>query len=381
MEHPVFTAEHEEFRRSVRQFVEAELAPNALEWEREGHFPDWVFKRMGDLGFLGVRFPPEYGGQGGDWGHAIIVAEEMARCGSGGVGMAVAVQSEMATPPIFRFGTEEQKQRYLAPAIRGEKIVCLGITEPNAGSDVAGIETTARRDGAHWVINGTKTFTTNGVRAHFCLVVTRSDRGAGHEGFSLFLVDTDTPGFTVSRKLDKLGMRSSDTAELALDDVQVSEDQLLGREGQGFIEIMWELQGERLIGVAGSIAGAWLVFDKTIRYAKQREAFGRPIGTFQVNRHRFATMATELEAARQLTYDTALAWERGEYPVRQISMAKLFGGIVVNRVMNECLQVFGGMGYATETGIDRAWRDARLLRIGGGTDEIMREVIAKTMGL
>lgn len=381
MLHPLFTDEHEELRRAVRAFVESELTPHASEWEREGHFPDWVFKRMGDLGFLGVRFPQEYGGQGGDWGHAIVVSEELARSGSGGVGMAVAVQSEMATPPILRFGTEEQKQRYLVPAVRGEKIVCLGITEPNAGSDVASIETTARRDGHGWVINGRKIFITNGARAHVCLLVTRSDRGAGHEGFSLFLVETDTPGFTVSRTLDKLGMRSSDTAELALDDVGVSDEQLLGSEGKGFMEIMWELQGERLIGVAGSIAGAWLVFERTLAYAKQRRAFGRPIGSFQVNRHRFAEMATELEAARRLTYDTALAWERGEYPVQQISMTKLYGGIVVNRVMNECMQLFGGAAYASETGIDRAWRDARLLRIGGGTDEVMREVVAKTMGL
>jgi alkylation response protein AidB-like acyl-CoA dehydrogenase len=383
MLHPLFTEDHEAFRASVRSFVEAELAPHAAEWEQEGCFPDRVFKRMGDLGFLGVRFPPEYGGQGGDWGHAIVVAEEMARCGSGGVGMAIAVQSEMATPPILKFGTEEQKQRYLAPAIRGEKIACLGISEPNAGSDVASIETTARRDagGDGWVINGRKIFITNGVRADYCLLVTRNDREAAYEGFTLFLVDAGTPGYAVSRKLDKLGMRSSDTAELLFDDVRVGDDAVLGRPGQGFVEIMWELQGERLIGVAGSVAGAWLVFEKTLEYAKERHAFGQPIGSFQVNRHRFATMATELEAARQLCYDTALAWERGEYPVRQISMAKLYAGLVVNRVMNECLQLFGGAGYATEIGIDRAWRDARLLRIGGGTDEVMREVIAKTMGL
>jgi len=381
MLHPLFTPEHEELRTAVRQFVESELAPHAMEWEREGAFPDWVFKRMGDLGFLGVRFPPEYGGQGGDWGHSIVIGEETARSGSGGVGMAIAVQSEMATPPIFKFGTEDQKERYLAPSIRGEKIACLGISEPNAGSDVAGIETTSRRTSGGWAINGRKIFITNGVRADFCLLVTRSDRAAGHEGFSLFLVDTDLPGFEVSRKLDKLGMRSSDTAELVLDDVNVPADALLGEEGRGFIEIMWELQGERLIGVAGSVAGAWLVFEKTLQYAKERHAFGRPIGSFQVNRHKFATMATELEAARQFLYDTALAWERGEYPVKQISMAKLYGGLVVNRVMNECLQIFGGMGYATETGIERAWRDSRLIRIGGGTDEIMREVISKSLGV
>ncbi len=381
MLHPLFTPEHQEFRSFVRTFVESELAPHALDWEREGPFPDWVFKRMGDLGLLGVRYPPEVGGQGGDWGHGIVLGEEMARAGSGGVGMAIAVQTDMATPPILRFGTQEQKLRYLVPAIRGEKIACLAITEPNAGSDVANIETVARRDGDGWVINGRKTFITNGVRADFCLLVTRTDRARGHEGFSLFLVDRDLPGFAVSRELDKLGMRSSDTAELILDEVRVPADALLGEEGQGFVELMWELQGERLIGAAGSVAGAWLVFEKTLAYAKERRAFGRPIGSFQVNRHAFAEMATELTAAQQLLYDTALAWEQGKYPVKEISMVKLFAGLAVNRVTNRCLQMFGGYGYATETGIDRAWRDARLLRIGAGTDEVMREVISKTMGL
>src|SRR6266568_443058 len=380
MLHPLFTPEHEELRAFVRKFVESELAPHALEWEQEGDFPNWVFKRMGDLGLLGLRYPPEYGGQGGDWGHSIVLAEEMARSCSGGVGMAVAVQSEMATPPILKFGTEEQKQRYLVPAIRGEKIVCLGISEPNAGSDVASIETTAVRDGDGWVINGRKIFITNGVRADYCVLVTRNDKAAGYDGFSLFLVDTDLPGYGVSRELDKLGMRSSDTAELVLDDVRVPADALLGAEGQGFIELMWELQGERLIGAAGSIAGAQLVFDRTLAYAKEREAFGRKIGSFQVQRHAFAEMATEIEAARQLTYDTALAWERGEYPVKQISMVKLYSGVVVNRVMNECLQVHGGHGYSAHSWIQRAWRDTRLLRIGAGTDEVMREVISKLMG-
>ncbi|HEY7282076.1 MAG TPA: acyl-CoA dehydrogenase family protein [Actinomycetota bacterium] len=379
MLHPLFTPAHEELRATIRRFVESELAPHANDWEGEGHFPDRVFRRMGDLGMLGVRYPAEYGGQDGDWGHAIVVAEELAGVGSGGVGMAVAVQSEMATPPIHRYGTEDQKRRYLVPAIKGDRIVCLGITEPNAGSDVANIETTAVRDGDGWVINGRKIFITNGVRADFCVLVTRTDKARGYDGFSLFLVDADTPGYSVSRKLEKLGMRSSDTAELALDDVRVPEDALLGAEGKGFYQIMWELQGERLIGVAGSVAGAQLAMDRTLAFAKERHAFGRPIGSFQVLRHRFAEMATSLEAARQLTYDTALAWERGEYPVKQISMAKLYGGVVVNRVIDECLQIHGGMGYSTELWVERAWRDARLLRIGGGTDEIMREVISKTM--
>jgi alkylation response protein AidB-like acyl-CoA dehydrogenase len=380
MLHPLFTPEHEELRASVRAFVESELAPDAVEWERAGEFPNSVFERMGDLGLLGLRYPQEYGGQGGDWGHAIVLAEELARVGSGGVGMAIAVQSEMATPPIHRYGTEEQKKRYLVPAIRGEKIACLGITEPDAGSDVANIQTTAGRDGDDWVINGRKMFITNGVRADFCLLVTRTDKVAGYDGFSLFLVDTATPGFGVSRKLDKLGMRSSDTAELVLDDVRVPGDALVGTEGKGFYQIMWELQGERLIGVAGSVAGAWLAMQRTLDYAKGRRAFGGSIWDFQVIKHRFAEMATELEAARQLTYDTALAWERGEYPVKQISMAKLYSGVVVNRVMNECLQVHGGHAYSADSWIQRAWRDTRLLRIGAGTDEIMREVISKLMG-
>jgi citronellyl-CoA dehydrogenase len=305
----------------------------------------------------------------------------MARSGSGSVGMAVAVQSEMATPPILKFGSDEQKQRYLVPAIRGERIVCLAISEPNAGSDVANIETTARRDGDEWLINGRKIFITNGLRADFCLLVTRTDKTKGYEGFSLFLVDTDTPGFNVSRKLDKLGMRASDTAELVLDDVRVPEDALLGMEGKGFYQIMWELQGERLIGVAGSTAGALLALERTIDYVKQREAFGKPIGSFQAIRHKIAEMATELTAARELVYDTALAWERGEYPVRQISMAKLYSGVVVNRVINQCMQLHGGLGYTTDFWVERAWRDSRLLRIGGGTDEIMREVISRSQGL
>jgi alkylation response protein AidB-like acyl-CoA dehydrogenase len=370
--HPLFTDGHDEFRASVRAFVESELQPHADDWERDGDFPNWVFKRMGDLGLLGLRYPTGYGGRGGDWGHAIVLAEEMARVGSAGVGMAVAVQAEMATPPIDRFGTPEQKERYLAPAIRGEKIACLAITEPDAGSDVANIRTTARRDGADWVLNGRKLFITNGRRADVCVLVARTDTPAGYEGFSLFLVDTDRPGFHVSRTLHKLGMHSSDTAELALDDVRVPDDALLGEEGKGFFQIMWELQGERVVGAAGSLAGGWLALELTLDYAKER-----PIGSFQVQRHRFAEMATELTSAQQLVYDVALAWERGEYPVREISMLKLHAGVVVNRVVNGCLQIHGEHGYSSGSWVERAWRDARLLRIGAGTDEVMRESISR----
>ncbi|MEX2457690.1 MAG: acyl-CoA dehydrogenase family protein [Actinomycetota bacterium] len=379
--HPLFTDEHDALRQTVRSWVESELTPHSVDWESEGYFPDWVFKRAGELGLTGARYPVEVGGQGGDWGHTIVISEEMARIGSAGVGMGLAVQSDMATPPIHKFGTPDQIERYLKPAIRGEKIACLGITEPNAGSDVAAIETTAVRDGDEWVINGSKTFITNAVRADFCLLVTRTNKGAGYEGFSLFLVDTDLPGWNVQRHLDKLGMRSSDTGEISIQDVRVPASALLGTEGKGFYQIMWELQGERLIGAAGSLSGAQLVLDRTIEYALGRHAFGKPIGKFQVNRHAIAEMATEIEAARQLTYDVAIRWERGEYPVKEISMVKLYSAGVVGRVMNRCLQLFGGLGYSDEFFMERAWRDARLIRIGGGTDEVMREVISKSMGL
>jgi len=287
----------------------------------------------------------------------------------------------MATPPILKYGTKEQIDGYLRPAIKGTKIACLGITEPGAGSDVANIQTLAVRDGSDWVINGRKIFITNGVRAHFCTLVARTNKPAGHHGFSLFLVPTDTPGWTVTKRLDKLGMHSSDTAEIAIEDVRLPADALLGVDGEGFMQIMWELQGERLVGVAGSIAGSQRLLDACIAYAKERHAFGKPIGKNQAISHRLATMATEIEAARQMIYDAAWKFGNGEYPVKEISMAKLYGGIVASRVANEAMQIFGGAAYTMDLPIQRAWRDSRLIRIGGGTDEVMRDVISKLMGL
>jgi len=237
------------------------------------------------------------------------------------------------------------------------------------------------RDGSDWVINGRKIFITNGVRAHFCTLVARTNKPAGHHGFSLFLVPTDTPGWTVTKRLDKLGMHSSDTAEIALDDVRLPAGGLLGVEGEGFAQIMWELQGERLVGVAGSIAGSQRLLEACIQYAKDRHAFGKPIGKNQAISHRLATMATEIEAARRMIYDAAWKFGSGEYPVKEISMAKLYGGIVASRVANEAMQIFGGAAYTMDLPIQRAWRDSRLIRIGGGTDEVMREVISKLMGL
>ncbi|KKL54337.1 hypothetical protein LCGC14_2266440, partial [marine sediment metagenome] len=289
--------------------------------------------------------------------------------------------TDMATPPILKFGSEDLKQRYLVPAIKGEKISCLGITEPGAGSDVAGIRTHAVRDGDEYVINGSKTFITNGVRADFIVLVAKTDSDAGYDGFSLFVVDTDTPGFSVSKKLEKLGMHSSDTAELTFEDMRVPAENLVGEEGKGFYHIMWELQGERMIGAAGGVAGAQRVFDLTVEYAKERHAFGRPIGSFQAIRHKFAEMATKIEVARQMVYATAWRVQNGEYPVRETSMAKLYASRIGFEVCDECLQIHGGYGYMKEYPVERAWRDMRLNRIGAGTDEIMLEVIGRSYGL
>jgi alkylation response protein AidB-like acyl-CoA dehydrogenase len=376
-----FNEEHDLLRKSIRDFVETELAPNASQWEADHNFPDSVFKRLGEVGFLGLSYPEEYGGSGGDYLCQIVLAEEMTRCNSGGVAMAVAVQTDMAVPPVFKFGTEEQKQRYLVPALKGEKIFCLGITEPNAGSDVAGIETTAKKVDGGWIINGRKIFITNGRRADAMTLVAKTDREAGHHGITLFIVDTDTPGYKVERTLDKLGMHSSDTGEISFTDMFVPDDAVLGKEGEGFYNISWELQGERLVGAAGSIMGARRSFEAALAYAQQRETFGKPIGKHQVIRHKLADMATEIEAAQQLVYSAAWKVNKGEYPVREISMAKLLTGEVAWKVVDQALQIFGGYGYAMEVPIQRAWRDTRLIRIGGGTDEVMREVIGRMEGL
>ena len=376
-----FTPEHDALRSTIRAFVERELQPHAEEWEREGNFPDWVFTKLGDAGLLGLSYPEEYGGSGGDYISTLVMKEEMARCGSGGVGMAVSVQSDMATPPILKFGTEKQKQEWLVPAIKGTKIACLGITEPNAGSDVANIETAAVRDGSDWVVNGRKIFITNGVRAHFCTLVARTDKPSGYHGFSLFLVPTNSPSWQVTRRLDKLGMHSSDTAEIVMEDMRLPEDALLGEEGKGFYQIMWELQGERLVAAAGAVAGSQLLLDRCVQYAKERHAFGRPIGSNQVIAHRLAEMATEVEAARALVYDAVWKFNKGEYPVKEISMCKLYTGLVCNRISNSAMQIFGGASYLMDLPIQRAWRDTRLMRIGGGADEVMREILAKMRGL
>jgi alkylation response protein AidB-like acyl-CoA dehydrogenase len=380
--HFIFTDEHQQLRESIRSFATKELAPHAEEWE-ETTFPDSVFPRMGELGFLGLDKPEQYGGQGGDYYTSLVLAEEIVHAHSGGLAMGVAVHTDMAMPPILAFGTEEQKQEWVVPAIKGEKILCLGITEPDAGSDVAGIKTRAIYDEAsdEYVINGSKTYITNGHRADVIVLVTKTDPDAGHGGITLFLVPMDAPGVIREKRLAKLGMHASDTALLAFQDVRVPASAILGEKGKGFYHISWELQGERLIGAAGCVAGAQNCFDMTLKYANERQAFGRSIGKFQVIRHKFAEMATKIETARQMVYMTAWRFNNGEYPVREISMAKLYASRIAVEVADECIQIHGGAGYMKEYGVERVWRDMRLNRIGAGTDEIMLEVIGRSYGL
>jgi len=396
----IFSDEHQQLRESIGAFVDKEIAPNVHAWE-ETTFPDSIVRRMGELGFLGLSMPEEYGGQGGDYFANLILAEEMGRSGSGGLLMGLSVHTDMVMPPILEFGTEEQKRDYLVPGIAGEQIYSLGITEPDAGSDVAGIRTRAVLDEAtgEYLINGAKTYITNGHRASMIVLVTKTDADAGsrmtrtasdqarpdaerspYEGFTLFLVPMDAPGVIREQRLEKLGMHASDTALLAFEDVRVPATAVLGQVGKGFYHIMWELQAERLIGAAGCLSYAQYAFDRTVAYATDRHAFGKAIGSFQAIRHKFAEMATELESARQLIYATAWSYARGDYPVREISMAKLKASRVAWQVADECVQIHGGAGYMREYEIERVLRDIRLYRIGAGADEILLDVIGRSYG-
>lgn len=378
--YPQFTDEHEIFRSAVRSFVEKELAPHAEEWERNKLFPSEVFKEVGKQGIFGARYSEDLGGSGGDIWHTTVVCEEMPRCHMAGLTMAMLVQSDMATPIIGEIGTQEQKEEFLMPAIAGDKIACLGVSEPNAGSDVAGIRTVAKKDGDDYVISGQKTWITNGTRADFITLAARTGEDR-YGGISLFLFPTNTPGFSVGRKIEKAGNHCSDTAELFFDECRIPKRYLLGEEGHGFYYIMQNFQGERLVGALSGTGGAQVVLNDTIKYCQDRNAFGRPLVGFQVVRHQLVDCETELEVCRTLSYHAADLFERGIPCQREISMAKLYVAEKTMQVIDRCVQLHGGMGYAEEAGIARAWRDARLLRIGGGSSEIMKEIITKCMGL
>ncbi|MBZ4415892.1 acyl-CoA dehydrogenase family protein [Myxococcus sp. RHSTA-1-4] len=375
-----FTEEHEAFRKTVRAFVEKEMAPYGLEWDRAGIFPRELFKKCGELGFLGINHDPKYGGSGLDYWYVTAFAEELSRSYNAGVNMALLVQSQMATPIINEIGTDEQKREFLEPALKGEKIAALGVSEPGCGSDVASIKTTARRDGDDYVINGSKMWITNGTRADFITLAVRTG-GEGYGGISLVTFPTDVKGFSVSKKLDKVGNLSSDTAVLYFEDCRIPARYVLGEENEGFYSIMTNFQGERLVGAITTVAGMERMVEDSIRYGNEREAFGRPLLKFQVWRHKFVEHLTGIEAAKRLTYHAVDVFDRKEVPaVKEISMAKLFAGDLAQRVAYDCQQFFGGMGYVEETPIARMWRDVRLITIGGGTSEVMKEILSKLYG-
>ncbi len=378
-----FTPDHDLLRRTIRNWVDTEIAPHVAEWEEAGDFPDDVFRRAGDLGFLGLSFPESAGGQGGDYWSQVVFLEELGRV-SQPIGMVLSVQTDMATPPILEYGTGAQIERWLKPALRGELIGAIGITEPDTGSDVASIRTNAVRDGEEWVLNGSKMFITNGARADFVTMVVRT--GAREEanpwsGISMFIVDTSLPGFSVSRKLEKSGMRLSDTAVLFMDDMRIPSDALLGVEGEGFKQIMWELQGERLGVSVFGIAGARAVLATAIEYARERHAFGRPIGKHQAVAHRLADVATEVEAVQALVYECCDLWNNGLYATEEVAMAKLAVGQVCNRVADVAVQTLGGAGLVEGSLVSREWLGMRIGRIGGGSDEVQRQILARIMGI
>ncbi|MFN8113849.1 MAG: acyl-CoA dehydrogenase family protein [Solirubrobacterales bacterium] len=379
---PPFEEEHEELRATIRRWVESEIVPEQGEWEERREFPRELFDRAAELGFLGLKYPEELGGQGGNMIHDAVWAEELAAAGMcGGVGAGLGAHTGIATPPVFNFGTPDQHERFLRPAIAGTKIAALGITEPGAGSDVASIRTKAERVDGGWVVNGSKTFITNGVRADFLVCAVKTTSAGGHHGISFLILESDMPGYEVSRKLEKLGWHSSDTGELAFTDVEVPEENLLGTENEGFQLIMANFQWERLLMALGAVGSIDWCLRKTIAYAKEREAFGRSIGSFQAIRHKVAQMSVNLEAGRSMTYSALRLLTSGQDALREVTAAKLFTQRAAVDAADEAVQVHGGYGYMREYEVERALRDARLGPIGGGTDEVMKEILGRGFGL
>jgi len=379
---PMLTDEHEMLRRTVRAFVEKEVVPHVDAWEEAGRIPRAFWRRLGELGLLGLEFPPEYGGGGGDFLSSVVLGEEMARCRSGGVAFSVLVHTDMSSPWLTRYGTEAQKRAYLPGIVSGETVCALGITEPGAGSDMAGIATRAVRDGDRYLLTGSKIFITNGVYGDLYFVAARTSPGTAerrHAGISMFLLERGAPGFTVSRRLDKMGMRASDTAELSLQECPVPTANLLGEEGRGFHQLAAGLQRERVMAAVLALSGAAQALEDTTAYLRERHAFDGPLSAKQALRHRVADMATEIEAARHLVSHAAALYAAGQECVREVSMAKLFATEVANRVAYQAVQLHGGYGYMREFPVERFFRDVRLWTIASGTSEIMREIIARRL--
>jgi acyl-CoA dehydrogenase len=382
MARPPFTDEHEMLRRSIRAFVEKDITPHVDAWEEAGRIPRELWRRLGEGGFLGLEFPVEYGGGGADFLSSVVLGEEMARCRSGGVAFSVLVHTDMSSPWLTTYGSEAQKRRYLPGIVRGESVCALGITEPGAGSDMAALATRAVRDGEVYRLRGSKIFITNGVHGDLYFVAARTGPGSPerrHDGISMFLVERGLPGFTVSRTLDKLGMRASDTAELTFEDCPVPAANLLGVEGRGFQQLAAGLQRERIMAAVLALAGADQALEDTLRYLGERTAFGEPLATRQALRHRVADLATSLEAARRLVYHAASLHAAGADCITEVSMAKLFATETANRVAYDAVQLHGGYGYMREFPVERFFRDVRLWTIASGTSEVMREIIAKRL--
>jgi acyl-CoA dehydrogenase len=371
--------EHSELRRTMRAFAEREIAANALRWEEAGEFPRELYGKAAAAGLIGIGYPEAYGGAGGDLTHVLVAAEEMVLAGKS-VGTTVGIGSHgIALPPILALGTEEQKRRWVTPVLRGEKVSALAITEPGGGSDVAALKTRAVRDGDHYVVNGSKTFITSGARADFVTCAVRTG-GEGHSGVSLLVIERDTPGFSVSRKLDKMGWWASDTAELSFEECRVPASNLLGDEGSGFVAIMMNFANERILLAAQCVAIAELALRETRQYVRDRVAFGKPLAGFQVTRHKLADMTTRLAAARALVHEVTIRHLRGEPVAALAAMAKNTATDMCCYVCDEAVQLHGGYGYMREYVVERLYRDARLYPIGGGTREIMNEVISRFSG-
>ena len=371
MRSPYFKEEHHLFRESVRDFFKKEMAPHFDEWETQQQIPRWAWKKMGEMGYLGLCHEEAYGGSNADFFYSVVFLEELGRAGNGGFGCAMSVHEYMACNHLARAGNAVQKEKYLRPAIAGEQIAALAISEPDVGSNVQGIRTSARADGDYYVVNGAKTFISNGYYADFITTLVKTEGG-----LSLLLIPGETEGVNRS-KLKKMGWHSSDTAEIQFDNARIPKENLIGQEGMGFYYIVDSFQLERLAGGLLAVGAMDAILEMTLGYLQEREAFGRPIAKFQALRHRLADLTTEVEAAKQLTHHTAWLFEQGEFAVRQCSMVKLLASELQKKVADECLQMFGGYGYMEEYPICRAYRDTRVGTIAGGTSEIMREIIAK----
>ncbi len=375
-----FTPEHEQIADTVRKFVAKEINPYIAEWEAAQEFPSHqVFKKLGDLGLLGLKYPTEYGGMALDFSYSMVMAEALGECNAGGVPMAIGVHTDMCTPALARFGSDELRREFLAPSIAGDMVGCLGVSEAGGGSDVAALKTTARRDGDDYLINGSKMWITNGMKADWCCLLANTSDGSPHKNKSMIVVPMDAPGIT-RQKIRKIGMDSSDTAQLFFDNVRVPRRNLIGQEGMGFMFQMMQFQEERLWGAAGSLRSLDRLIDQTIDYTRQRKTFGKSVLDNQVVHFRLAELRTEVEALRSLTYRAVEAYVSGKDVTKLASMAKLKCGRLSREVTDSCLQYWGGMGFTWDNPVSQAYRDSRLVSIGGGADEIMLGIICKLEG-